>query len=129
MSNYRYFILSTALGLTAIFFIVSGITGNSSSDCDDLPGSYSSYEEAHDLILNAKYSFTDECNTSRSSWIRSAEFLSCDGNTGFFVFGTDKKRYIHQDVPLSVWNNFCSAESLGRYYNQNLKGNYQLKLK
>ena len=121
--SWIYLVIVGAIGLSIYAF------SNSSYTCEDLPNSFSSYQEADELILNATYPFTDEVNTSKSSWIRSAWYLSCDGKKGFFCYTTDKKLYIHQNVPLDIWHEFKNADSFGRYYNYNIKGKYRLKLK
>lgn len=54
--------------------------------------------------------------------------MSCDGNTGYLELDTDDENYIHQDVPIEVWDDFKNAESLGGYYNQYIKHRYQLQL-
>ena len=32
--------------------------------------------------------------------------------------------YLYTGVPVSVWNTFCAADSLGRYFNTKIKGVY-----
>jgi hypothetical protein len=95
-----------------------------SQSCDSLPSHYVSYQQALTTIRHASFKIHQTCNTSSSSWIRAAEYYSCDGQTGFFVFKTDKQWYIHAGVPLSVWEGFKKADSRGRYYNQNIKYKY-----
>lgn len=99
--------------------------GNS---CDDLPTSFASYTEAMDQIRSASFRITEEQNTDESSWVRGAEFYSCDGATGFFILRTDDREYIHVDVPLKVWQGFKEASSFGSYYNANIKRRYRLGL-
>ena len=38
------------------------------------------------------------------------------------------KDYLFKDMPLDIWKGFKIAESKGEYYNEYIKGNYQLKL-
>lgn len=40
------------------------------------------------------------------------------------VFRDKERAYCYRDVPLSVWNEFKSADSLGGYYNSYIKGQY-----
>lgn len=95
-------------------------------DCNSLPPHYNSYEQALKEITHADFKLHQTCNTSSSSWIRAAEYYSCDGQTGFFLFKTDKRWYIHDEVPISVWNGFKAANSRGSYYNHNIKKKYRL---
>ncbi len=102
--------------------------GSSLISCNNLPTSFKSYDDARTQIGSAQFAFTDVADASRSSWIRGAKYLSCDKSDGFLIISTDRGLYIHQNVPLNIWYAFKSANSLGSYYNSNLKGRYQLRL-
>jgi hypothetical protein len=92
--------------------------------CNDLPAAFSSYHDAISQVRAATFPIHDVSVSVNSSWIRGYSFHSCDGALGYFIVRTDKDEYIHQNVPLSVFQGFTSASSLGRYYNQRIKGNY-----
>ena len=79
-------------------------------------------------IRSATFLLTEEQNTDESSWIRGAEFYSCDGASGFFILRTDDWEYIHVDVPVAVWQGFKEATSFGSYYTANIKRRYRLRL-
>ena len=98
------------------------------SDCGSLPTRFKSYNEAENLISSASFVFKDSCNTSKSSWIRSLHYYSCDKQTGYLVMSTDSKEYIHQGVPISLWKEFKKANSFGSFYTSRIKGRYQLKI-
>ena len=98
-------------------------------DCNKLPKKFSSYEQAIKKIEAAYFKFGETINTSKSSWIRSASFYSCDGISGFFIIETDKKKYIYSDIPYDIWQQFKNAKSFGSYYNQNIKNKYIFKFK
>ena len=98
-----------------------------SQDCKNLPTSFSSYSAAITAVKNASFAISETANTTNSSWITSAEYYSCDGSKGYFIFSTnDGYEYIHKGVPISVWRGFKSAASKGTYYTQNIKGRYQM---
>lgn len=97
--------------------------------CEDIPVSFESYDEAHRIIKSASFAFNDYQSTSKSSWIRSAAYHSCDGESGFLVIRTDNGEYFHQNVPISVWREFKNAESYGKFWHANIKGRYNLVLK
>lgn len=97
-------------------------------DCDELPNSYTSYDEAVKEIKAANFKIQEKVNTSKSSWIRGASFYSCDGNTGFFILQTDSQEYIYSDVPVDIWEGFKSADSFGSYYDYNIKHRFFFKL-
>src|SRR5450631_4311476 len=96
--------------------------------CKNLPTRFSTYEQAIYLVKNASFQFKDEVNTSKSSWIRSASYYSCDGITGFFILGTDKQEYIHADLPKGIWEAFKRASSFGKYYDYNIRYKFHLNL-
>lgn len=57
-----------------------------------------------------------------------AEYLSCEEETGFFIFETKRgKIYIHKGMPIEVWEEFISAKSKGSYYAKNIRGKYRLE--
>jgi hypothetical protein len=136
--------LITFLQVAVVLF--SGCIGNSGSStevndspvdeasepdvnsCADLPTSFSSYTEALVQIRSASFRIEEAKKTDESSWIRGAEFYSCDGISGFFILRTDDREYIHVDVPLSVWKGFKEASSFGTYYTANIKRRYRLGL-
>jgi hypothetical protein len=98
-------------------------------DCKSLPKSFSSYQQAIALIKGSKFQLKQSANTSSSSWMASSNYYSCDGETGYFLYTTNRGyEYIHKGVPLSVWNSFKAASSKGSYYDHNIKGKYQLML-
>jgi hypothetical protein len=110
-----------------VLFLIS-INSYSQTNCNQLPTSFSNYNEALKLVYNAKFSFVDNLNTSNSTVIQGAKYYSCDNRTGFLIVGVNGQRYIYQGVPINVWNNFKKASSYGSYYNFYIKNYYQLNL-
>jgi hypothetical protein len=116
--------MKKALLLFLILFISCG------QNCNDLQKSFKTYDEALSVILRTKYSYTDSCDVSMSSFITSAHYYSCDGVVGFLIIGINEKKYVYEDVPFEdVWQGFKDASSKGKYYNKNIKGRYLLKVK
>ena len=97
-----------------------------SQNCSDLKEDFTSYEQAEKSIENTNFTFSDTCNTSKSSWILGAEYYSCDNKNGYFLIKTKKRTYIHKDLPKGIWNEFRNADSFGKFYNSKIKGKYQL---
>lgn len=98
-----------------------------SQSCTNLPEKFYSYTEAISAIQKANFKTTDQLPFGKSSWIKNANYYSCDGYYGFFVYTTDKgKEYIHEKVPMKVWIEFKNASSSGSYYVGNIKGRYRL---
>jgi hypothetical protein len=101
-------------------------TNNEIYDCEELPSSFYSYEEALERIFKANFRYSDKISITSSSWIRSAAFYSCDGYLGFFIIKTDKQYYIHKDLPIEIWRSFKNSNSYGSYYSHYIKSNYQM---
>lgn len=97
-------------------------------NCDDISNTFYSYEDANRQILNSDFRFHDYVNTDKSSWIHGAEYYSCDEEFGFLIIKTNTINYIHNDVPIHIWNNFKNAYSFGSFYNTYIKKRYRLRL-
>ena len=122
MLNFKGWVLLLvfALGLPFISF--------SQRNCNDLPGQFSTYSQALYEVRNAKFSYSDQMNTSKSSFITGASYFSCDGKSGYMIIRLNNKDYIHQGLPKHVWLSFKRAESLGSFYSKNIRYNYRFKL-
>lgn len=110
------------------YLIVFVLLISCSENCKELPNSFSSYEQASEMVLTSNYKIEESADVSDSAWITSVLYLSCDGVNGFFVIKTNRKTYIHQNMPYQVWQNFRKAESKGSFYSTKIRGYYQLKL-
>lgn len=74
-----------------------------SQDCNKLSESFTSYNQAISLVKKSSFEIQETANTSRSSWITSAKYYSCDGNAGYFIFTTNRGyEYIHKGVLIDV---------------------------
>ena len=114
--------------LNLLLFITISSCVQNSENCKEIPNNFSNYNQAKELILNSKFKFSEKADVSNSSWISSAKYLSCDEESGFFIITTNNRTYIHQNLPIGVWEQFKNADSKGSYYSRNIKGNYSLKL-
>ena len=91
--------------------------------------SVSSYSEAITQVRAMNFSYTDAVSSGKGSWIDGADYYSCDGNAGYLILKTRNKEYIHEGVPKNIWLEFKNAESIGSYYDKNIKRDYQFHLK
>jgi hypothetical protein len=114
--------------LVIISFLVCIVSSCTNGGCDSIPSRFASYEEAERKIENVDFYYSEEIEIRESSWIYGAAFHSCDGTLGFLSIRTDHKNYYHQNVPVTVWESFKNSDSKGQFYNEELRGNYQLKL-
>lgn len=111
-----------------IFIILLFIVSCSKKNCSDINSNFSSYNNAIEVVQNSSFAIEEKVDTD-SSWIDSIEYYSCDEVSGYLIVNTKKgKSYIHKNVPIQVWNEFKNADSFGRFYNQNIKGNYYLNI-
>jgi hypothetical protein len=104
------------------------IASCSSQDCKDLPSQFSSFSQAVNKVKSANFTIKEKVKTTKSSWIKSISFYSCNSEKGFLLVETQSEEYIYQNVPISVWEQFKEADSFGTFYNKFIKENYLLKL-
>jgi|ERR1017187_234656 uncharacterized protein (DUF927 family) len=115
--------------LLIISLLSAAILSCTGQDCKNLPTTLSSYSQAITLVQSSTFKVQESANTSNSSWITSANYYSCDGRTGFFIYTTNRGyQYIHKGVPIEVWEEFKNAPSKGSYYDYNIKHRYLLRL-
>lgn len=107
-------------------FLFTGITSCNSQNCEDIATTFTNYKEVISVIDATSFTLEDRVNTSKSSWIKKANYYSCDNKIGFFVLKTDKKNYVFEKVPVSVWEQFKNADSFGKFYNSNIRNKYHL---
>ena len=105
------------------------LTCKSQNPCKNIQTSFNNYNQALSAVKSADFIYVDNVTTERSSWIRGAKFYSCNKSTGFLIIKTDKREFIHQNVPISVWNNFKLSDSFGSFYSRNIRRNYKIFIK
>lgn len=113
--------------LLLVFPILSFLscTADAQQSCEELEEKYVDADGMVDLLDQTSFSISEQFNTSQSSWIKSASYYSCDGAKGYFVLRTYKKVYLYKDVPKDLWIRFKQADSLGSFYNRQIKGRYE----
>ena len=110
---------------TSLFLVLLFVSCNK-TNCNDINSDFNSYNNAIEVVQNSSFAIEEKVETD-SSWIDSIEYYSCDEASGYLILNTKKgKSYIHKNVPIQVWNEFKKADSFGRFYNQNIKGNYNM---
>ncbi len=117
-------ILLTASVFVAIFFLAC----STKNKCEQLQKHFLTYEDAVKKIKSTDFIIQEEANTSKSSWIKSASFYSCDGILGYFIMKTAEKEYLYAEMPYTIWTEFKNAGSFGNYYNRSIKHRYAYTL-
>lgn len=64
-------------------------------------------------------------NTSRSSFIRNAWY---DSTEDYMIINLNGVNYHYCGMPGSAWDGFKSASSLGSYYRENIKGDFDCRI-
>lgn len=93
------------------------------------PETARNYKELAERIEAVAYTIDESTDTSKSSFITSANYKSQDGKTGYLILEMKGKPYHFGNVPISVWEGFKSADSKGKFYHANIKGRYNIDLK
>lgn len=116
--------------ITILFILIFLLSCNSSSNyCTNPVQQFTSIQEAEDIISESKFTYDYELRTPQSSWVRKAVYKSCDKQTGYLLYFTDKNNsYLHKNVPIEVWEGFKTANSKGNYINDYVKGRYRFSL-
>lgn len=111
-----------------LIFIAFIPTSCRSQNCNTIPTKFASYSQAINIVESSIFKIDERINTSKSGWILDAHYYSCDGKTGFFIIQTKPRKYIHANMPVSVWKQIKKAGSFGSFYDYNIKGRYRLYL-
>jgi hypothetical protein len=122
--NSKNTLMKKILYLLSVLFLISCHGQN----CETVPSSFKSPEKALAIVGKASFSFHESINTSKSSWISGLSFYSCNNITGFLIMETESNKYIHQEVPVSLWQKLKNSPSFGTFYNYNIKGKYKVRL-
>ena len=111
-----------------IFLIFAGMILNAQIDnCAHTNTSWKNEAEAIETVENGSFARIEMIEGEDASWVESVHFYSCDEGYGFLIVKGKRKRFIHQNVPLKVWENFKSAHSKGGYYNFYIKNKFKLQ--
>lgn len=114
--------------IVLVCLFIASITGFAQTNCVKLPSAYKSYSQAINSVKRANFKITETASTSKSSWVKSATYYSCDGKTGYLIIMLKTKEYIHSNLPYSIWKGFKNANSKGKYYDNNIRFKYRLNL-
>lgn len=114
--------------IALVCFFIASLTGFAQTNCIKLPSTFKSYSQATNIVKAAKFKIIETANTSKSTWVKSATYYSCDGKTGYLIIMLKSKEYIHANLPYSIWKGFKNAASKGKYYDSNIRYKYRLNL-
>jgi hypothetical protein len=66
-----------------VCFLTNGFISFAQTNCNKLPTTFKSYNQATTLVKAAKFKTIETANTSKSTWVKSATYYSCDGKTWY----------------------------------------------
>lgn len=112
--------------LSLVIILYIGL-GNNVSFSLERPA-FDSYEDAIIWVRSNDNLTRDSVNTSKSSWIRAAEYYQDNSGYGFLILDMKGKEYIWEGIPKNVWLGFKRADSFGKYYHRNIKDRYYMEL-
>lgn len=114
--------------LVALIFV--GVYLNAQEDnCNQIMQDWKSEKDAISKIENATFTYSESLVAEQSNWMSSAHYYSCDEEYGFLIVKSEKKAFIHQEVPIAVWKALKNAKTTGGYYNFYIKNKYKLERK
>lgn len=110
-----------------ISLLLIGLYLNANKDsCFQAPENWKSEKDAIKLIENAIFSNSESVKPSAKSWMTSAHFYTCNNEFGYLIVKSEKKTFVHQDVPVAIWNALKDARTIGGFYNFYIKNQYRL---
>lgn len=101
------------------------------NDAQKLPTHFKSYDEAIQKVESYDFKYNDSFNTnnlSEKNWISEAEFYSVDNKTGFLILELTGRKYIYQNVPFLIWEEFKKSDDIGKFYHKKIKNKYNFRL-
>ena len=126
--KYNFIAMKRLSLLIALIFV--GLYLNATEDnCSQVSNDWKTEKEAIAQIQTASFKTSDLVRPDETSWMTSAQFYSCDDQFGYLIVKSEKKTFIHQDVPKAVWLALKDAKSIGGYYNFYIKNKYKLDKK
>ena len=82
-------------------------------------------KEAIACIETTNYNYVETIMCNEASNIKIAQYYSCTKDRGYLIVKTDRKTYLHTDVPYGVWIDLKEAKSTSGYYNFYLKNRFK----
>ena len=111
----------------ALIFI-GAILNAKEDNCSQINGGWKTEKAAIETIEDTNFKIQDSI-LPNESWMKVAQYYSCDDEFGYLIVKSQKKTYVHQDVPKAIWMMLKNARSIGGYYNFYIKDKYKLEKK
>ncbi len=95
-------------------------------NCDSLPETFESFDDALTKIESAKFRFTQNFKTTRRSGVMAAYYYSCESKDGYLILTLDGLRKIYGSFPRIGWKRLLETNDLDGYYQDEIRDNYKL---
>ena len=126
------------INILCILLLIVSLTACSSNQSASVSYNSSSYDEDVYTDWYDEVDYTDPTSyNSLDEVVENADYFSTPNSTAFSIVGynyawellivefrTTGSCYLYYDVPEDVWEEFLYADSLGGYYNEYIKGDY-----
>lgn len=123
--KYNFIVMKRLALIIALIFV--GLYLNAMEDnCTQISNNWKTEKEAISRIETTTFKTSESVRPDETSWMTSAHFYSCDDEFGYLIIKSNKKTFIHQDVPKSVWIALRDARSNGGFYNFYIKNKFKL---
>ena len=94
---------------------------------DQIQGNWKSEKEAVKYIENNTFLSSESVIPDENSWMTSAHFYTYNQKSGYLIIKSKKKTFVHQEVPIEIWNALKEAKTMGGYHNFYIKNYYKLE--
>lgn len=105
------------IGVAILFFN----TSNSIQKCDDFNGDLGASYEAIKKLEQIEFHFSDSFETDKIFGIKSAEFFSCDNETGYMVVRNGSSSKLYENIPVALWNQFKINSAVDNFYKSEIQ--------
>ena len=119
--------------MTRLILLVSlcfiGIYLNADTDsCSNQSFIWTSENEALKVLEQMKFKSTESILNEGDNWVQSAQFYTCNSQSGFLIVKTANSSKVHQGVPASLWEELKDAKCKSGFYSMNIKNKFKIDL-
>ena len=129
-NNIKYNFTAVKKSTLLIIIFFAGLYLDASEDrCSLFQENWKSEKEAVKYIENTTFLSSESLTPNENSWVTSVRFYTCNEESGYLIIKSINKTFVHQEVPMDIWNALKKTRTTGGYYNFYIKNNYKLEKK
>ncbi|NOT52570.1 MAG: hypothetical protein HOP10_14995 [Chitinophagaceae bacterium] len=108
-----------------LVFIVTASIRCKQFNCDKIPDSFSSYQEAINRIRSSSFKMIDSILVPEGNVMKSAAYYSCDKQSGYFFYRRKGgSEYFLSQVPIKLWQSFKKSDFKDDFFDNSIKDKY-----